>query len=403
MKRLSRGGRRVGRDGAGLLLPRGLALFVGVLCTPVVALAGDYSVKGPLTVKSAALPQSLTSPAGQIVYPVTGSGSNPWVVVGHAQGATSADQLGLAKHLASYGIIAVVPDLCSVLVPSCVPDKAQVSLAITALKKWISTSASPVFGKVAAGALGLVGHGTGAGVLASAAKSAGAVTIVLIDPVAENAPAASSAMASLVTPVLSLFGGKSTCNKSGAWEAFGVGTDADALAATVVGSNHCDGDPEWTLCAGLCGAGPNTTRSARFRHYTTAWLLGQLKSDSVARCEAAAPIMLKDASLSNVRTNAPTTCTAGTGGSAGSAGSGGTGGNSGQSAATPAEGGTTATPDPDDGRNEYFELGQLRQEGLGEAESAPACTMSTAETRAAAWLVPLGLALALHARRRSKR
>jgi hypothetical protein len=86
------------------------------------------------------------------------------------------------------------------------------------------------------------------------------------------------------------------------------------------------------------------------------------------------------------------TSTAGRAGSAGSVGVGGAG-----------LAGRAAPRDPDDGRNEYFELDQLKQEQLGDAENASFCSLSVpgGASGFCVWGIVLGGAALL--RRRARR
>jgi len=194
----------------------------------------------------------------------------------------------------------------------------------------------------------------------------------------------------------------------------------------------------------VCGGSTSTDRQKRIKHYTTAWLLAQLTKDAAATCEVTLAAMTQDALLTNRRASGVANCgaggaggaggTGGTGGASGAAGKGGTGGSggtAGKGGATGGSGGASgaaggsggaggaaakggsgpggtggtagaAAPDPDDGRNEYFELDQLQQEQLGDAESVSACSHAGSRGRAAAWLALPLLAGLFGWRRRSR-
>lgn len=443
MKRIVQDDRLVGR---GRVLRAPFAGPLAVLWLLGVAsptFAADYSAKGALATSS----QAVTSPlAARLAYP-TAAGTYPWVFIAHEQGAQAQDQLALAQHLASHGLIAIVPELCSPAGSVCQPGSDVVVTKLATARVYLGSTMSPVLGKVDLEKVAVVGHGYGAFLVASAEPAPSPITRVLLDPVDGTGSTLipTSVMSKQVAPVMSLFAPSHTCNGKALWEPFGVATKANAVAATVVGANHCDADPEWASCLMACGV-PSAARSAKFRGLTTAWLLATMKGDPAAACAATPDTLKADPALTNVRSTFSAPCgAAGAGGSAGSSGKAGSSGVSGSSGkagssaggkagsggsaakaggagvagftasggsvpSSPLGGGAGSTSttgaagavNPDDGRNEYFELDQLAQEGLGDAESAPLCAVAFGGGGGVGWLVPLGLALALRRRSRGR-
>ena len=414
-------------------------VFGATLAATRPARAVDYSAKGALTTSTTAPP----GVGGTITYP-TQMGTYPWVFVAHDQASQASDWTAFAQHVASHGLVAYVAELCSPAGSGCLPTTASVTSKIATAKSLMAAPLLPV--KVDAEKFGLVGHGNGAYLVGDA--DAAATTRVLLDPGNSVAQPLlpSTVMSKQTAPVLSLFAPSNACNTMGTWEPFGVQTKATALAATVVAASHCDASPDWPGCAGACKTVASASvRAAKFRGLTTAWLLGVLRADVAAACAVSPDTAKLDATLSNVRSTFNLPCGAGgaggAGGSAGKSGASGASGAAGKAAAggssgsaakagaagvagTAAAGGSAgfgasgttggagAAPkagsggasieNPDDGRNQYFELGQLSHEGLGDAESAPACALSGREARGLAWLAPLGLALALRRRSRGR-
>ncbi len=406
-----------------------------VLSFVATARAVDFGAKGEWPTTTGTLPS-----ADLLVYP-TGSGTYPWVFVAHDDAAPAADLVALGQHLASYGVVAVIPELCS---PpgSCVPSVSSVSSKIASARAQLSSTLFPV--KVNTQKLALVGHGTGAYFIADA-EVAGVTTRVLLDPVhALSTPLGpSQVMAKQSAAVLSLFAPANGCNAQGVWAPFATKTKpgVKALAATVAGASHCDAAPEWLGCTKKCAqTGPTSPeRVAKFRGLTTAWLLAYLADVPQAMCAVTPSALGADPSLTNVAATfeLPPCGGGGQGGSAGSggagakAGSGGKGGAGGaggagaKSGAGPAGkegaggaaakagaagasvgGGTNAglagAASADDGRGEYFELGQLEHEGLGDAESAPVCSIRAARAGGLGCLAPLAAGLAFALRRRAR-
>ncbi|MCC6648333.1 MAG: hypothetical protein IT374_22535 [Polyangiaceae bacterium] len=414
----------------------GLGAWLAVASVAAPAGAVDYSAKGALPTTSTQLPQSDT-----VAYPTT-SGTYPWVVVAHDQLARASDLVALGQHLASHGVVAVVAELCPSPGSGCAPSASTLASKVAVAKSVLSSAFLPV--KVDTEKLGLVGHGTGAYVIADA-DVAGVVTRVLLDPRHALATPIGPAtvMAKQQAPVLSLFAPPNDCNALGVWEPAGVQTGASvsALAATVVKASHCDAAPEWSDCPAKCGQTPLVARAAKFRGAMTAWLLGRLKGDAAATCAVSPAALEGDLELTNVRANfpAPSCGGGGSGGSSGAAGKAGAAGKSGAggaagkagasgkggsggagqagsggaaaksgsgsppgAAGAPPGAGGAAGGNPDDGRNQYFELEQLKHEGLGDAEAAPACSVRGTDARAFGWLAPLGLALAWRRRARGR-
>lgn len=419
--------------------PSILAAFFGVITVSASGHATDYSVTGPspIATQSFSTPQGAT---GAVAF-ATNKPAMPFVVLGHAKAAQASDELSLANHLAGYGFAVFVPELCSPVGSKCAPDGALLKKSIDSIVAWTAPGGgapASLAGKVTTSVRGYVGHGTGAQALLTSLPPSSVAGLVLLDPAAASGTDPSTLIGLQQAPTLALFASPGGCS-DGSWEPFALKASVPTLAGTLIGGSHCDAAPTWLACPGVCGGSTSTDRQKRIKHYATAWLLAQLTKDAVATCEVTLAAMTQDALLTNRRASGVANCGAGgaggaggtggasgkggtggggTGGSGGTAGKGGaTGGSGGASGAAAGSGGASgaaakggsgpggggaAAQDPDDGRNEYFELDQLQQEQLGDAESVSACSHTGSRGRAAAWLALPLLAGLFGWRRRSR-
>jgi dienelactone hydrolase len=305
--------------------------FVVLMGASSFAEAADrsFAAEGTLDVKVEKVPQSTT----QIARP-TAAGSYPLVVASHGFSASGENQLGWAKHFASWGFVVAVPSFASSFSPDHQAN-AKVIVDLVAELKGTGTK------------VGLEGHSAGGLSTALAAVDVKPDAVVLFDPV-DNADLGKTATPKIEAPVLGIFAAPSSCNNQAAWKPFIDGSKGAVLAFDVTGSTHCDGEnAPRALCGFACGGGADEGRQAAYAHYATAFLLANLGGD--AKAKAALDDAEKDGELAGVirtKTAAPATPDASALGASSSSGGSSTTVPSGSSnTATPTgEGASTDTP-----------------------------------------------------------
>jgi dienelactone hydrolase len=355
-----------------------LALFA-----PLSARAADrtYGVVGPRAVETKTEPKSKAA----IVKPVTGGAAPlapaPLIVASHGFAGSGDNQIGWARHFASWGFVVAVPSFPSPFAPNHAANAATIKSLVTELMG----PAAAAFG-VAPGKYGLEGHSAGGLSTTLAAADLAPSAVVLFDPV-DAAGAGKIAYGKPCAPVLGIFAAPGTCNSNAGWRAFASETPGDLVAFDVVGSTHCDGENEpRVLCGPFCGGGgANATRQAAYAHYATAFFLANLSGDMTAAAVLAAGPMASDTEIADIL-RATGTCPV-----------------------PAADGGSTAPPAADDaGPSDTNDAGGGK--GSGTAPSDPAgpittdtggCGCRAMGTRRGSLLaVAAGLLVAIAARRR---
>lgn len=244
-----------------------LALAVLLLLLPATATAADrsFATAGTYDVTVEKVAQSTT----QIARP-KGAGSHPLVIASHGFSANGDNQLGWAKHFASWGFVVAVPSFASTFSP----DHQANAKVIAALVADLGGAGVKV---------GLEGHSAGGLSTALAAVDVKPDAVVLFDPV-DNSDLGKAASPKVVAPTLGIFAGPSSCNMQAAWRSFVTTTNAPVLAFDVKGSTHCDGEnAPRSLCALGCGGGADSGRQDAYAHYATAFLLANLTGDTKAK------------------------------------------------------------------------------------------------------------------------
>src|SRR5262249_54801247 len=149
------------------------------------------------------------------------------------------NQVGWAKHFASWGFVVVAPSFPNPFSPDAKVD-AGIIAALVAMYA-APPAGSPAFGKVDGARIGLEGHSAGGLASALAAGDVKAGALVLFDPV-DSGDAGKAALATLCTPILGIFAGASSCNDDAGWSAFREASAGPATVLDVVGATHCDGE-----------------------------------------------------------------------------------------------------------------------------------------------------------------
>lgn len=333
------------------------SIFIPVLSLSVAvssaSFAAGYDQPGPSKVKT----QDFTAGTlkGKIAYPEGLTGPAPLLVLGHGFSAAPDNQIGWGQHFASYGFIAVAPELCSGFL--CAPDANMAEGIVKGVITWVNGSTSPVAGMVDVTKLGLEGHSAGGQAMAVVASKLTPTAVVLFDPVAGSGPTGGSvepgksAMALISSPLLEVFAenhaSAMSCNQNGNWKPFGLTSKGPRIGGIVKGSTHCDGENNArALCGATCGGAASPARQARYKHYATAWFLGWINGDEAARCEVTVAKMQGDALIHDPASADIPTCDGGAGGSGGmgtgGTSAGGSTGSSGEAGAT-SSGGSAGT------------------------------------------------------------
>jgi MYXO-CTERM domain-containing protein len=342
--------------------------------------------------------------ARRVLYPSTG-GPYPVVGVIHGASRTGAQHIELARTLASWGFVVVLPNMpCGVT--SC--DHDANAMQLTALLEWVvAQSADPtsmIAGLVDPERRGLIGHSWGA--LAShiaASRDASIDSVVLLDP-NDDGTVGRDATPGITAPELQLLaevGGG--CNSQ--WnEAMVTPMLPDPhLQMQVDGSAHCDAEePGDAFCPLACGSGDPST-STFFRRYAVAWTACVLAADTRMASWLSPTGLAADAAVSGIVSSGldGLACAMATPGEdAGTtdvdAATGVDGGDPGSDAGgvTPGDDGGTSMRDAGMG-------GGRDAGGVGETTGSCGCAIPGASSReTSGWIVLAGLALFIARRAR---
>lgn len=297
--------------------------FVVLLGAKARAADRSFAAEGTHDVKVETVAQSTT----KIARPTT-AGSYPLVVASHGFSASGDNQLGWARHFASWGFVVAVPSFASTFSPN---HQANAKV-IADLVKDLGAGTK----------VGLEGHSAGGLSTALAAVDVKPNAIVFFDPV-DNGDLGKTATPKIEAPVLGIFAAPTSCNAQAGWKAFVNGSKGGVLAFDVTGSTHCDGEkPARDLCSFACGGGADEVRQAAYAHYATAFLLANLTANASA--QAALDAAETDAALAGViRTKSSTPGGSGPGTTDAGAGDGG----GGPSTTVPSGSSNTASPSND--------------------------------------------------------
>lgn len=249
--------------------------------------ARNYAVDGAYDVAVSTFDAST-----QLVTPTTGSGPWPLLVASHGWSASGKNQIGWAKHFASYGFVVAVPTFPNAFSPDTTTNVGIIVDLVTKL-----TGAQASAHHVAAGAFGLEGHSAGGLATTVAASTLHPAATVLFDPVDKNGDG-KTAYAKLCEPVLAIFAESSSCNQNAEWLGFDASTKAELVAFKVANSTHCDGENEPRgLCGPFCGGAADPDRQAAYAHYATAFFLAKVKGDVLAASALADATVQADSDL----------------------------------------------------------------------------------------------------------
>jgi hypothetical protein len=270
--------------------------FLAGLLASSSALAANFAQPGPVAFTEAAPPTGFLPGNSDIsVIAPTAAGQYPLVVATHGWSAGRVNQMGWARHIASYGYVVIVPGMPNPLQP----DQAVWSANIRTIAQ-NATNAS-LFPQLAAkiDKTKIVYEGFSAGGLAStlAAKTLAPTLLVLLDPVDNNNQGA-TAMPSICSPVLSFFTAPSACNNQLGWSAYASTGTGPFVRIGVKASTHCDGeDDARALCGTFCGGAAKTANRDNIRKYMVAYLEWKLRGNAEAAALFAPSALSADTAL----------------------------------------------------------------------------------------------------------
>ncbi len=294
-------------------------LWMGfALCVAQVVSGASFAVTS-LTFRGGGVYQSATADVvidaqgtkAKIAYPLNAEGPLPVVVLGHGFAGKPENQIGWGEHFATYGIIAIAPELCQGML--CAPSVKTVVPIIKATLAYVSGKRAPaaILGKADMKRVAFEGYSSGGQAMLFAAANLQPQAVILLDPVTGTNPfdtdtsRSQADLAQVCSPVLTLYAepGASliSCNKKSLWKTFGNKSGGPGASAVVKGASHCDIE---NIAGGMCSSpviGCGRIASAKlqkvFAHYATAWLLSVLNNDNDAQQALAQAVMGIDGSL----------------------------------------------------------------------------------------------------------
>jgi dienelactone hydrolase len=216
--------------------------------------------------------------AGVVYTPASGY-HLPGVAFGHDWLTDAGNYSGTLEHLASWGIVAAAPDTQRGLAPSVLGLSHDLT---TTLNVITGVRLGPGQISVAAGKLGLAGHGFGGAAAVLAASGApGPKAVAAVFP-AVTKPSAEAAAATLTVPGLVLATPDDA--KSLRTDALEVGAAWNGAVLRVVDKAEAGGFAEKRRLAGLMGFSGSSTRTQKaVRALLTGFLLFHLTGDKTYR------------------------------------------------------------------------------------------------------------------------
>jgi MYXO-CTERM domain-containing protein len=271
--------------------------LVLVLAAASSARAADFAQPGPYAFTESQPPTGLLPGVSDIsVITPNQAGQYPLVIATHGWSAGRVNQVGWAKHMASYGYVVIVPGMPNPIAP----DQAVWSANIRTL----ATNAvnASLFPQLAAkiDATKIVYEGFSAGGLAStlAAKDKAPNLLVLLDPVDNQQNLGATAIRSVCSPVLNFFTQPSACNNQMGWSTFASNGTGPLVRVGIKASTHCDGEDEArALCGTFCGGAAKTTNRDTIRKYMVAYLEWKLRGSTEAAALFTASALAGNAAL----------------------------------------------------------------------------------------------------------
>ena len=257
--------------------------------TDGVTSAGDPADDGPneVAMTTAAIPGAGMGRtlAATVFAPTTGT-ARPLVVVSPGFQMARAQYASYAKHLATWGFVAVLTDYAD---NGFFADHAKLAADIPAVIDW--AIAQPTLA-IDAQKIATTGHSLGGKMSVFAASLDARIrAVVAWDPVDSNNPSVVPEKMAALTAAIAVVG--ETTNASGGgmpcapaaenFQQFYAAAPSPAISITVTGADHMDwvDDPSCSFC-GFCTAGSASPDLARkvTRRLDVAWLRRQLLADT---------------------------------------------------------------------------------------------------------------------------
>lgn len=219
------------------------------------------------------------------VFATGAAGPRPLVVISPGYQMDRAQYASYARHLATWGFVAVLVDYAE---QGFFPDHGKLAADVPHVIDWALAQASLA---IDAQAIATAGHSLGGKISVFAASLDSRIrAVVAWDPVDSMNPSVAPQMMSAMTTAIAVIG--ETTNGSGGgmpcaptaenFMAFYAAAPSPALAMTVIGADHMDwvDDPSCGFC-GFCapGSAPDETARALTRRLDVAWLRRHLLAD----------------------------------------------------------------------------------------------------------------------------
>jgi MYXO-CTERM domain-containing protein len=376
------------------------ALALGVSSS---ALAANFGAAGPIAFAESAPPTGFLPGSSDIsIVAPTAAGQYPLVIATHGWSAGRVNQMGWARHLASYGYVVIVPGMPNPLTP----DQAVWSGNIRTLAT--NATDANLFPQVASkvDATKIVYEGFSAGALAStlAAKAKAPTLLVLLDPVDNNNQGA-GAIGSVCAPILNFFTQASGCNNNMGWSAYATNGTGPLVRMGIKASTHCDGEDEArALCGSFCGGAAKPANRDTIRKYMVAYLEWKLRGNAEAAALFTTQALAADTALENTAVLDRPACGATNPGTPDAGTTTPDAGTSVQDAGTSPASDAGTTTSGDAGSTSTTDAGVVSgaDAGVDEGTAASGCACSTTRVSSAS---PFALLLALVplARRRNRK
>jgi MYXO-CTERM domain-containing protein len=318
-------------------------------------------------------------------------------VASHGFSASASNQIGWARHIASWGFIVAVPTF---------PGSTHATNGNIIVKS--VTYARTEAGAKAGPATGLLGHSAGGLATVLAAENAKANAVVLFDPVDKD-DAGKTALAQVCAPTLTMFAAPGGCNNQGVWKPIADSAKGPVTFFDVVGGSHCDGElPDRGIaCALFCGGGADAGRQTTLARYATTMFMAKLKGAADAAQDLTKAKLDANTALADVQVRDTSTCAGNPSPDAGadSGGASSSGGPSSSSGGSSSSGTPTTVPvtSPNEGASSSSGSTESTSSGSSSGDSSGGCSTSPVQAGSTGLGLLAGLALLVAGARRRGR
>ncbi len=213
----------------------------------------DYRELGPYSTSTSSMTLSASCSSDVVITAPTAAGAWPRVVLAHGFMRGTAQMVGWADHLASWGLEVVVPSLCHSSITGTNHEQNGFDLVT-------------FHDTLGGGPVVYAGHSAG-GLAALIAASRDGSTVGLVGLDLTDADGLGLSYADEVTaPGYALAGEASSCNNDGNGVS-AVGAVADATVVRLTDADHCDfeNETDW-MCTTFCPEGGETFSNEQIQH-----------------------------------------------------------------------------------------------------------------------------------------